>query len=248
MRLNRFIASSGRCARRRADELINAGRVQVNGQLMTNFGYQVQPGDQVLVDGQIVQVAPLQYIKLHKPPGFLTTMQDDRGRPTIYRLLPPRLHHLRPAGRLDFHSSGLLILSNDGDFLYQLTHPGQLVARRYLVSARGRVTDRQLQQMRQGIRLLDQQHHSLMAYAQARLLTYQPTTNLSWLQMILYQGLNRQIRRMLEALGHPVVSLQRITHGPFQLGHLPEGQWCPLQNPCGNQLKVKDRDKKLTKN
>ena len=218
MRLNRFIASSGLCSRRKADLLIAQGRVQVNGQVMQNFSYMVQTCDQVLLDHQPLRTAQYQYIKLHKPIGYLTTMHDDRGRATVYQLLPPSLQHLRPVGRLDYNSSGLLLLSNDGDFVYRLTHPSAKVAKRYLVTAQGLVTNKQLAMMRRGIRLED----GMLAFANAKLCYF--TKGISGLEMVLYQGLNRQIRKMLSILGHQVLSLQRIAHGPFQLGDLTVGK------------------------
>lgn len=225
MRLNRFIASSGVCSRRQADVLIAQGRVQVNGVVMNNFACTVGQNDQVRLDGELLQMAPYQYIGFNKPAGYLTTMRDDRGRPTIYHLLPKRFHHLRPVGRLDYDSTGLLLLSNDGDFIYRLTHPSIKVAKCYLVSAKGLVTAKQLAKMKTGI-ILD----NVTAFADARLLEYK--NGLSWLRIVLYQGINRQIRRMLEYVSHPVVELQRVSHGPFELGDLPEGRFVLLNREC----------------
>ncbi len=221
MRINQFIASSGICSRRHAETLVGAGRITVNGQIVRDLACTVKTTDQICLDGKPLQTANYQYVCLHKPVGFLTTMQDDRGRSTIYKLLPQKWHHLRPVGRLDCDSSGLLLLSNDGNFIYQLTHPRIKVAKHYLVSVQGKVTTDQLLVLRSGTKLDGQ-----MAYAQAELLAYHQ--GISLLNIVLHQGINRQIRRMLARLNHPVLTLQRFAHGPFILGKLPEGKFKTL--------------------
>lgn len=224
MRLNRFIASCGFCSRRKADMLIEAGRVTCNGQVVTLLGTVIdETRDTILVDGVRLQLPSNKtYLMLHKPVGFITTMHDDRGRVTIYHLLPKKFSTLRPVGRLDADSSGLLLLSNDGDFIQRLSHPSSNVAKTYIVTARGLVSKLEIIKMRQGMRLPGEKQ---LARANAALLDYQEATNVSKLKMVLTQGLNREIRKMLALLGHEVITLKRIAQGRFKLGSLKEGAW-----------------------
>ena len=126
-RLNKYIASSGLCSRRKADELIESGVVMVNGKIVTELGYGVQPKDKVFVNKKLIHPVKHEYYRFYKPAGYITTSDDEKGRKTIYDLLPERLHHLKPVGRLDRESTGLLILTNDGDLINDLTHPSAKV-------------------------------------------------------------------------------------------------------------------------
>ena len=134
MRINKYIASSGFCSRRKADELIESGRVQVNGKTVTLLGYEIRTKDKVSIDGKTLRVMKLEYYRFYKPTGYITTSDDEKGRKTIYDILPDELKHLRPVGRLDKDSSGLLILTNDGNLVYELTHPSLKVAKVYRVT------------------------------------------------------------------------------------------------------------------
>ena len=201
-RLNKYIASSGLCSRRKADELIESGKVSVNGKRVTEMGFSVQPKDKVFVDGKLIHPVKHEYYRFYKPAGYITTSDDENGRKTIYDLLPETLHHLRPVGRLDKDSTGLIILTNDGDLINDLTHPSVKVPKLYRVSINGAITQNDIDKMYKGIEI----EPGKIAYAQVDVLEIDKTSTV--LEVLLYQGLNRQIRKMLDSLGFPVISLK----------------------------------------
>lgn len=222
-RLNKYIASSGLCSRRKADELIESGVVQVNGKKVTELGYSVQNKDKVFVNGKIIHPVKHEYYRFYKPAGYITTSDDEKGRKTIYDLLPENLHHLKPVGRLDRESTGLIILTNDGDLINDLTHPSVKVPKLYRVSINGKITQNDIDKMYKGIEI----ESNKMAYAQVDVLEIDNTHTV--MEILLYQGLNRQIRRMFEYLGFEVVSLKRIQHAIFNLDGLKRGEFKPIK-------------------
>lgn len=222
-RLNKYIASSGLCSRRKADELIESGVVQVNGKKVTELGYSVQNKDKVFVNGKIIHPVKHEYYRFYKPAGYITTSDDEKGRKTIYDLLPENLHHLKPVGRLDRESTGLIILTNDGDFINDLTHPSVKVPKLYRVAINGKITQNDIDKMYKGIEI----EPNKMAYAQVDVLEIDNTHTV--MEILLYQGLNRQIRRMFEYLGFEVVSLKRIQHAIFNLDGLKRGEFKPIK-------------------
>lgn len=219
IRLNKYIAQSGLCSRRKADELIENGSVKVNGQKVTEMGYLVSKKDVVLVNNKPVKKSELTYIKYYKPAGYITTCSDEKGRKTIYDLLPEEIRELKPVGRLDKDSTGLLIMTNDGDLINKLTHPSVKIPKVYRVSAEGKVNQNDLLQMAKGIEI----EKGKIAYADSMIV--EQDTKSTVLQIILYQGLNRQIRKMLDFLGHPVISLKRISHGTINIQGMKKGQF-----------------------
>lgn len=218
-RLNKVIALSGLCSRRKADELIESGVVKVNGTVVKELGYSVTPKDKITVNGEPLKKSNLVYIKYYKPAGYITTMSDEKGRKTIYDLLPPEVKNLKPVGRLDKDSTGLLIMTNDGDFINKMTHPSIKIPKVYRVSAQGKMNMEHLLQMAKGIEI----EEGKTAYADSMILEYDGKNTI--LQIILYQGMNRQIRKMLDSLGFPVVSLKRISHGTINIQGLKKGQF-----------------------
>ena len=222
-RLNKYIASSGLCSRRKADELIESGVVQVNGTKVTELGYSVQNKDKVFVNGKIIHPVKHEYYRFYKPAGYITTSDDEKGRKTIYDLLPENLHHLKPVGRLDRESTGLIILTNDGDLINDLTHPSVKVPKLYRVAINGKITQNDIDKMYKGIEI----EPNKMAYAQVDVLEIDNTHTV--MEILLYQGLNRQIRRMFEYLGFEVVSLKRIQHAIFNLDGLKRGEFKPIK-------------------
>lgn len=222
-RLNKYIASSGLCSRRKADELIESGVVQVNGKKVTELGYSVQNKDKVFVNGKITHPVKHEYYRFYKPAGYITTSDDEKGRKTIYDLLPENLHHLKPVGRLDRESTGLIILTNDGDLINDLTHPSVKVPKLYRVAINGKITQNDIDKMYKGIEI----EPNKMAYAQVDVLEIDNTHTV--MEILLYQGLNRQIRRMFEYLGFEVVSLKRIQHAIFNLDGLKRGEFKPIK-------------------
>lgn len=218
-RLNKFIAQCGYCSRRNADELISAGKVRVNDTIVNELGFSVSPKDRVYINNELIRPQPLTYIRYYKPAGYITTLDDEKGRKTIYDLLPENVKILKPVGRLDKDSTGLLIMTNDGDLINELIHPSVKVPKVYRVCAQGRINPNHLDQMAKGLEIEPGQ----MAYADAIILDMDGKNTV--LQITLYQGLNRQIRKMLDILGHPVISLKRISHGPIDLLGLKKGQF-----------------------
>jgi len=223
MRLNKYIASAGICSRRKADELIAKGVVSVNGKKVTELGFDVAPKDKVFIEKNLVRPKKLEYYKFFKPAGFITSADDEKGRKIIYDLLPPEMHNMKPVGRLDKDSSGLIILTNDGDLLNELTHPSIKVPKIYIVSVNGKMHLHQLQKMAQGIEI----EEGKIAYADTMI--KEIDNNRTVLQITLYQGLNRQIRKMIESLGFEVTSLKRIQHATIELEGLKKGQFKPIK-------------------
>ena len=222
-RLNKFIASSGLCSRRKADELIETGHVIVNGKVVTELGFQVSEKDKVFVDRKLIHPKKLEYYRFYKPAGYITTADDEKGRKTIYDILPENFSQFKPVGRLDRESTGLLILTNDGDLINELTHPSVKVPKVYLVTIDGKINRNQLEQMAKGIEI----EKDKIAYAECAVLEI--TNKSSMLQVILYQGMNRQIRKMFDFLGFEVVSLKRIQHATISLEGLKKGQVKPIK-------------------
>lgn len=244
MRLNKYIASSGICSRRKADELIESGVVSVNGKKVTGLGFLVNEKDKVFVSNELVRPKRNEYYKFYKPTGYITTADDEKGRKIIYDLLPPEMHKLKPVGRLDKDSSGLIILTNDGDLINELTHPSIKVPKVYVVGVNGKVHLHQLEKMAQGIEI----EKGKIAYADTMIL--ESTNKRTMLQVILYQGLNRQIRKMFSFLGFEVTSLKRIQHAMISVEGLKKAQFKPIKPRQIKELKIyidkikaqKDRD------
>lgn len=232
MRINKYIASSGFCSRRKADELIGAGRVQVNGKTVTLLGYEIRTKDKVAIDGKTLRMLKLEYYRFYKPTGYITTSDDEKGRKTIYDILPDELKHLKPVGRLDKDSSGLLILTNDGNLVYELTHPSIKVAKVYRVTVDAFLKVEDLEKLAKGIEI----EKGKIAYCDCEII--ERTKNETLLEITLYQGLNRQIRKMIEHIGHNVVHLKRIRHATIDLVGLKKGQYKPIKPKQIKELKT----------
>lgn len=223
VRLNKYIASSGLCSRRAADELIEQGKVSVNGKKITELGYLVQPQDKVFVEQKLIRPVKHEYYRFYKPAGYITTSDDEKGRKTIYDLLPDSMLHLKPVGRLDKDSTGLLILTNDGDLINELTHPSIKVPKVYLVSVDGRVSQAQLEELANGVEI----EKGKVAYAD--ILVLDIDNKHTSMQITLYQGMNRQIRKMFEHIGFEVKTLKRIQHATITLDGLKRGEFKPIK-------------------
>lgn len=223
IRLNKYIASSGLSARRKADELILQGSVSVNGKVVKELGYLVQPKDKVFVNKKLITPAKHQYYRFYKPAGYITTRDDDQGRKTIYDLLPEELFSLKPVGRLDKDSTGLLILTNDGDLINALTHPSVKVPKVYLVSINSSIHRHELEQLANGIEL----EPGKIAYADIEVL--EMDSKHTEMRITLYQGMNRQIRKMFKSIGYEVKTLKRIQHATLTLDGLKRGEFKPIK-------------------
>lgn len=220
MRLNKAIAASGLCSRRKADEFILAGRVVVNGVPEVNPGRQVQPHDAVAVDGRLLNGAQtFCYLMLYKPVQVVCTVSDPEGRPTVMDYLPEDVRKLRlyPVGRLDYFSEGLLLLTNDGQLAQRLTHPRHHQPKIYEVLVRGTVPGAALTAMRRGM-VLAEGEKLMPVEVDAR-----SSENGTLMRMVLHQGINRQIRRMCRDFGLTILRLKRVAQGPLELGRLAPG-------------------------
>jgi pseudouridine synthase len=217
VRLNAYLARAGIASRRRADELIKAGRVTVNGEpgQLNTF---VQARDRVRVDGNAVELQPLAYVLLHKPAATVTTVSDPQGRPTVVGLVdhPARVV---PVGRLDADTTGALLLTNDGELAHRLAHPSYEVEKVYEAEVEGEPTDEELERLRNGVQLDD----GLTAPARVRRLR-QTTVELG-----VHEGRKHQVKRMLAAIGHPVTRLHRSVYAGLSLGGLEPGAWRELE-------------------
>lgn len=219
IRLNKFLASCGVGSRRKCDELIQSGRIEVNGQPCVNLGTRVSDADAVRVDGKRVKPKAALVVALHKPRGLVCSRRDELGRDTIYALLPERLRKLHHVGRLDLDSEGLLILTNDGDLSQRLMHPSQSVEKEYLVTADQAFQGEHLDQFLEGV-------HTPEGKLRAKAIERMSPRRI---KVILDHGAKRQIRIMFEALGYKVVKLLRVRIGALWLGDLEPGGHAILQ-------------------
>lgn len=223
-RLQKVLAHAGVASRRACERLIVDGRVSVNGRVVTELGTKVDPDrDAVRVDGKRVGRAPRHrtYLLLNKPRGFVTTLSDPEGRPTVKDLLRGVRVRVYPVGRLDFDSEGLLLLTDDGDLSRDLMHPSSGVVKTYLAKVRGEPSPEALRRLERGVRV----EGRATLPAEARLARRGDNP---WVEVRIVEGRNRQVRRMLEAVGHPVMRLRRVAYGPLALGKLPAGRLRPL--------------------
>jgi 23S rRNA pseudouridine2605 synthase len=218
MRLNRFLAAAGVGSRRHCDELIAAGRVTINGEVCTNFSAQPSARDHVKVDGKLVRAASPLTIMMHKPAGFVSTRKDPHARDTVFDFLPAKFSRLFNIGRLDTQTEGLLLLTNDGELAQRLTHPRYKIEKEYEITLDRPWDPALAPKLLKGI-FLDGQRARI-----ERLRPVAPTR----LRVILRQGINRQIRRMFEAIGYRVKHLLRARIGNLRLGDLPRGHWRAL--------------------
>lgn len=221
-RLQKALANAGVASRRVSEQLIVEGRVRVNGEVVTELGSRIDPDkDLVDVDGTAVQLdQSKRYVMLNKPTGVVSSMKDDRGRPDLRRFTKEWPERLYNVGRLDAETSGLLVLTNDGELAHVLAHPSFGVTKVYIAKVEGRVTPQTIQKLLRGVDLED----GPIAADKARLLSTSAEGGGSLVELTLHSGRNRIVRRMMAAVGHPVVELVRRQFGPLHLGTLPAGQ------------------------
>lgn len=222
VRLQKYIAMCGKASRRGAEQMITDGRVRVNGERVVQLGTKVEIGaDTVAVDGvELTAVKKKYYIMLNKPAGYLSTVSDDFDRPTVIDLLSEEIKtRIFPVGRLDYETEGLLLMTNDGDFAYRVTHPKFELGKTYVATVGAGLTIAGLNKLRRGVRL----EEFKTSPAEVELLNSE--ANKAVVKITIHEGKNRQVRRMFEAIGCRVLDLKRISIGRVELGNLPEGRW-----------------------
>jgi len=220
-RLQKIISAAGITSRRAAEELITEGRVRVNGKTVTELGTKADAAkDHIKVDGKLINPRqPPTYVMLNKPAGFVTTMSDPEGRPTVQDLLKGIKVRVYPVGRLDYNTEGLLLLTNDGDFAHLITHPKHEFPKTYLAKVKGVLDDRMIELLEQGVFLQDGKT------APAKVKKIRKEEMNSWLEITIHEGRKRQVRRMFDHVGRSVIKLKRIRTGTLSLGDLPEGSF-----------------------
>jgi 23S rRNA pseudouridine2605 synthase len=218
-KVQKILSETGVASRRKAEELIREGRVTVNGRT-TQIGDRADPSrDHIKVDGRRVSLFPSKiYVLVHKPKGVVTTVDDPEGRKTVLDLLPTSNRRLFPVGRLDYDAEGLLLLTDDGDLAHRLSHPSFHIPRTYQVKVKGKPTPAEIRRLSQGIHLEDGQT------APCRVGFRKETEENSWLEMVLFEGRNRQVKRMWEKLGYPVLKLKRVGFAGLSLERLQPGE------------------------
>lgn len=223
MRLNKFLSNSGIASRRKCDELIEQGKVSVNGKVVTEMGLKInEKKDKVKVEGKDVTLpSSFVYIKLNKPKGYACTASDEKGRKTIYDLVDCE-ERLFSIGRLDYDTEGLIILTNDGDFANSVAHPRYQTEKEYRVTCEGEIKESELAVMRKGV-VIDGER---MPSARVEKLSYE--NGFTKLAVIIDEGQNRQVRRMFEAIGHQIKLLKRVRIGLVKLGGLKRGEYKDL--------------------
>ncbi|GAW91013.1 pseudouridine synthase [Calderihabitans maritimus] len=238
-RLQKVLAKAGIASRRKSEELIKAGRVKVNGEVVTRLGTKVDPvADKIEVDGKPVPAGePKIYIMLNKPRGYVTTVSDPQGRNTVMDLVKDVPQRIYPVGRLDYDTEGLLLLTNDGDLAYALTHPRHEVEKTYLALVQGHPGEKALERLRSGVLLED----GWTSPAKVRLLRREKGN--TWLEIKIHEGRNRQVRRMCDAVGHRVLRLKRTAVADLYLGNLRVGRYRSLTTK--EIRKLKEIEKKV---
>lgn len=233
-RLQKFLAEAGVASRRRAEELIAQGKVKVNGKVVTEMGLKIDPEkDEVsYLDRKISKKdTKLVYLMLHKPVGYVTTAKEQFARPAVVDLIKGVNARIFPVGRLDYDTSGLLLLTNDGDLTYKLTHPKHDVEKTYIAKLYGVPDEGALQKFRRGV-VIDGRKTKP---AKIQILEREKDGRFCTAEIVIHEGRNRQVRKMCESIKHPVAQLQRVATGELTLGDLPEGEISPSDRE-GNQI------------
>ena len=220
MRLHVRIAHSGLCSRRAAEKIILEGRVHVNGSVVNELGFKVTEDDEVAVDGRVISEAKKYTMLFHKPAGVVTTLNDPQGRPTIARYLPNYGVQLKPVGRLDMDTDGLLIVTNDGDLALRITHPRYGLEKEYQAIVEGIPEEREMDRLRRGVLI----EGGKTAPAKAEYVFVDEKKMTTSIRITIHEGKKRQVRQMCDAIGHPVIRLTRLRIGPFFLRGLQPGE------------------------
>jgi len=220
-RLQKIISAAGAASRRKAEELIVEGCVTVNGRIVRELGTKADPEkDAIKVSGKLIHLPQSKtYIVLNKPRGFITSMKDPEGRPVVTELLKGVKARVVPVGRLDYDTEGLLIMTNDGDLAHSLMHPSHVISKIYLAKVKGIIEDKAIERLEKGVKLREG------VTAPARVKKLKKSVANSWVEITVHEGKYRQVRRMLEEVGYPVIKLIRVTYGSLALGNVPLGKY-----------------------
>lgn len=232
MRLNKYIASAGICSRRKADELISNGNVKINSALMNSPGYIVSEEDRVEVNGKLISAESRKvYIALNKPLGCITSMNDDRDRTTVADFVTDIPERIFPVGRLDYNTTGLLIMTNDGSLAQKLSHPGHEITKTYVATVSGIISNARLNKLRRGVDI----GGFVTSPAKVRVLKQNPRSTV--VEISIHEGKNRQVRKMFSAVGNKVQKLERVAVGNIRLGRLLQGHYRKLSREEVEYLK-----------
>lgn len=220
MRINKFLASTGLGSRRKCEEYVRQGRVTVDGKVASSLAFDIAQKSVVCVDGkQVKRIESYDYIMMHKPKGYITAVVDDRGRKTVMELLPENFKHLKPIGRLDYNSEGLLLFTNDGDLAQKIMRPSFHVEKVYLVKLEGEIKSEDIQKISEGVELVDG-----TKFLGATISDVEIGDRKSKLKIQLVEGKNREIRKIFSNFGYNVIFLKRISIGEIKLGGLTRGK------------------------
>lgn len=233
-RLQKFLAEAGVASRRKSEQLILDGKIKVNGKTVTTLGTKIDPiRDKVLYKDKVVTTKEVDmvYIMLHKPEGFVTTAKDQFNRPSVLDLIKNIKGRIYPVGRLDYDTSGLLLLTNDGDLTYKLTHPKHDVDKTYIAKVYGTPDDMDLQIFRRGVYIDN------VRTKPAKIQVLEKGDRLATVEISIHEGKNRQVRKMCEAMKHPVAQLRRVATGDLELGDLAKGKYRHLTSKEVKYLK-----------
>lgn len=236
MRINKYISLCGIASRRAAEALVTEGRVEINGEIVKDLGHQVdEEKDEVLIDGKPAKLPKkTTTILFHKPPGCVCTKEDPQGRRTVYDYLPPGYQHLKYVGRLDLQSRGLLLFTDDGELLHRLTHPSYEIPRSYYVWTTRQLSETAAQRLVDGVDIRDEEDPN--AEEEIAFATDVYLEN-GFAELVLIEGKNREIRRMMRAIGYEIRDLKRVSYCQIQLGDLPAGEFRDLTPNELNKLR-----------
>ncbi len=223
MRINRYIASVGVCSRRKADELIANGNVKINGEVVTRLGTDVGEHDIVEVNGRRIKSEEKKvYVAVNKPLGYITSMNDEKNRATVADLVTDIQERIFPVGRLDYNTTGLIIMTNDGDLAYRISHPKHQIYKTYVVKAEGVVSNAKISKLRRGVDI------GGFVTSPAKVRVIKQLKNVTIIEIMIREGKNRQVRKMFSAVGSRVLELERTAIGEIKLGRLMEGHYRKL--------------------
>lgn len=237
IRLQKFLANAGICSRRKAEEYILEGKVKVNGEIIYELGMKIDPAkDEIIFDGKDVKLENNKvYILLNKPIGYVTTVKEQFGRPAVTDLVKGVKEKVLPVGRLDMYTSGAIILTNDGDFIYRVTHPKYEVEKTYQVTVRGIVTNDEIEKLKNGVKI----DNYISGKAKVKVLKIDETKNISRIQITIHEGKNREVRKMCKAIGKNVIALHRSKIESIDVKNLALGEWRYLRDEEVLRLKNK---------